>query len=103
MPKHVLVINDTEEILELFQQILEGEGGYKVTIGTYKPHIIEDIKQLKPDLIITDYIFGQEHMGQQLVQKLHMDRDTADVPVIICSGALRELREQEGVLMDKGI
>ena len=101
--KHVLVVNDTEEILELFQLILHDEAGYEVTITSYQPHMVEHVKEIKPDLIISDHVFGEEKIGFQFLQRLKMDRKTADIPVIICSGAIRELKEQEGYLTAKNV
>jgi CheY-like chemotaxis protein len=101
--KHILVINDTQEILELFQQILEGEGGYGVTLLSFEPQMLDHIKELKPDLIISDHVFGEEKVGWQFVQRLKMDRETAQIPVIVCSGALKELKEIEGYLVSKNV
>lgn len=103
MPKHIMVINDTQEILDLFRAILEDEGGYKVTLCGMKPHMLEDIKAVKPDLVISDHVFGEEKIGWQLVQRLKMDRETAGIPIIVCSAAIKELRELEGYLTEKNV
>ena len=103
MSKHILVINDTQEILELFAQILESEGGYSVTLSTYKPQMVDYIKEVQPDLIISDHMFGEEKFGWQLIQRLKMDRETAGIPIVVCSGAIRELRELEGHLISKKV
>lgn len=102
-PKHVMVINDTQEILELFREILQGEAGYDVTLCSYEPHMVDKIKEAKPDLIISDHVFGEEKIGWQLIQRLKMDRSTAGIPLIVCSGAIKELREMEGYLTEKNI
>ncbi|HYP19819.1 MAG TPA: response regulator [Chloroflexia bacterium] len=101
--KHIMVVNDTEEILELFQQILREEGGYEVTLTSFQPQMIEFVKEIKPDLIISDHIFGAEQMGWQFVQALKMDRDTMRIPIIVCSGAISELKGNEGYLVSKNI
>jgi CheY-like chemotaxis protein len=103
MPKRIMVINDTEEILELFREILQEEAGYEVVLTSFKPHMLEMVKEVKPDLIISDHVFGEEKVGWQFLQRLKMDRETASIPVIVCSGAIRELREMEGYLVSKGI
>jgi len=103
MPKHILVVNDTQEILELFQAILEEEAGYEVTLTSIKPQMLELVKEIKPDLIISDHVFGDEKVGWQFIQRLKMDRETAGIPIIVCSGAIKELREMEGYLMSKDI
>jgi CheY-like chemotaxis protein len=105
MPKRILVINDNEEIQELLTLILGREAGYDVVVETFKPRMLEVVETLKPDLIICDYIFGQERLGWDFVQKLKLRKETANIPVIICSGAIEELREMEGYLaqMDIGV
>jgi CheY-like chemotaxis protein len=99
----IIVINDTQEILELFRAILEEEMGHEVTLDSYKPHMVEVIKEANPDLIISDHVFGEEKIGFQLLQRLKMDRDTAQIPVIICSAAVKDLKEMEGFLTAKGV
>jgi CheY-like chemotaxis protein len=103
MPKRIMVINDNEEIQELLSLILGREAGYDVVVGTFKPHLLDDVETLKPDLIICDYIFGQERLGWDFIQKLKLRKETANIPVIICSGAIRELREMEGYLAQMNI
>jgi DNA-binding NtrC family response regulator len=98
-----MVINDTQEILELFQDILHGEAGYEVILSSFEPQMLEHVKAVKPDLIISDHVFGEEKIGWQFIQRLKMDRETADIPVIVCSGAIKDLKEMEGYLMQKNI
>src|SRR3954451_11409544 len=98
-----MVINDTEEILELFRQILHEEAGYDVILSSFEPQMLEHIKAENPDLVISDHVFGEEKIGWQFIQKLKMARETANVPVIVCSAAVRELKEMEGYLISKGI
>jgi CheY-like chemotaxis protein len=62
-----------------------------------------EIKRVMPDLLILDFAIGQEAPGWQLLQKLKMDRATARIPIVICSGAVRQLRELDGWLGEKGI
>ena len=102
-PTHILVINDTQEILELFSVILHDELGFEVTLDSYRPHILDDIKELKPDLIISDHVFGEEKIGWQLLQSLKMDRATASIPLIICSAAIKDLKEIEGHLAARDV
>ncbi|HKV85272.1 MAG TPA: response regulator [Ktedonobacterales bacterium] len=102
MAKRILVINDTPEILELFQEIL-AEEGYEVILYSYATQDTAEIERHRPDLIILDYIFGTEKLGWQLLQKLKMRPDTAGIPIIICTAAIREVREIEGYLLAKGV
>lgn len=99
----ILVINDTQEILELFRAILEEEMGHEVVLDSYKPHMLDIIKDMGPDLIISDHVFGEEKIGWQLLQRLKMDRVTAHIPAIICSAAIKDLKEIEGYLTAKNV
>ncbi len=99
----IFVINDTQEILELFRAILEEEMGHQVILDSYKPHMLDLIKDVMPDLVISDHVFGEEKIGWQLIQRLKMDRATANIPAIICSAAIKDLKEMEGYLMAKNV
>lgn len=102
MQPHIMVVNDSQEILELYRLILEEEG-YRVTIYSYSIHDMDEVKMAEPDLIILDIVFGGQPLGWQMLQKLKMGRDTASIAVIICTAALKEVREQEGYLKSKGV
>lgn len=99
---HILVINDTPEILELFRELLEGEG-YRVSLYSYAFRDLTEIKRIKPDLLILDFMIGGEDYGWQMLQKLKMDRATANLPVIICTAAIAVVRDLEGHLREKGV
>ena len=102
MAKHILVVNDTQDILEIFRMILESEG-YKVTLSSFPLQKAADIEQLAPDLIILDVVFGEEKMGWQMLQVLKMQPTTASIPVIICTASEKAVREMEGYLVSKNV
>jgi CheY-like chemotaxis protein len=93
--KHILVVNDDPAILTLFQDLL-GEEGYTVTLdkfGRQTGDLLETVRTLKPDLVIMDFIIGHEDSGWQLLQAAKMDRETRSIPVIVCTGAVRQVTE----------
>lgn len=100
--KKIMVINDTQEILEAFHEILTDEG-YEVVLYSYAVEDIEVIEQQKPDLIILDYMYGNQPLGWQTLQKIKMYRTTRNIPIIISTAATREVREQEGFLLIKRV
>ena len=102
MTARILVVNDTQEILELFRVLLEEEG-YDVILAGFPIQVIDEIEQIKPDLIILDLVFGEEKTGMQMLQMLKMKRATAVIPVIVCTAALHLVREQEGYLVSQGV
>jgi DNA-binding response OmpR family regulator len=97
-----MVVNDTQEILELFHDLLSAEG-YEVILYSYAIQDLDEIEQHKPDLMILDYIFGGERTGWELLQKLKMRRETAGIPVVICTAAKRQVEEIEGHLLSMGV
>jgi CheY-like chemotaxis protein len=101
-PKHILVVNDTEEIIELFRDIIEGMG-HRISATTYAPEDLAEVKKVDPDLVIMDLVIDGEKLGWQLTQKMRMARDTEAIPIIVCTAAGDTVREQEGWLTANGI
>ena len=102
MAARIMVINDTQEILELFRDLLTEEG-YEVTLYSYGVHDMKEVERVAPALIIIDYLIGDEQTGWQMLQKLKMTRSTAAIPIIVCTAALNQVKEIEGWLTQKGI
>jgi CheY-like chemotaxis protein len=101
--KRALVVNDTQEILELFEEILGGMG-YETVLMSFAPRELERIREVKPDLIVLDFLMGdRELLGWQLLQKLKMDRRTAAIPVVVCTAAVKAAQEQQGYLTEQGV
>lgn len=103
--RHVLVINDTPEILDLFRELL-GEAGYRVTLDRFTveaDRLLRQVKDAKPDLVILDLIFGDEGQGWQFLQLLKMDRATRAIPVVVCTAAVRQVQELQPHLDEMGV
>jgi DNA-binding response OmpR family regulator len=98
----ILVINDDQEILTLFEEILR-EAGYNALLYSSAIRDLAEIERLKPDLIIIDYLIGHEDSGWQLLQKLKLRRTTAAIPVIVCTAATKLLLETSGYLLSKRV
>ena len=102
MATRILVVNDTQEILDLFRDMLEYEG-YEVVLSSFPFKNIHDIEKIEPDLVILDFIFGNEQTGWQMLELLKMQRSTASIPAIVCTGAIHEVQEQESYLVSQGV
>ena len=101
--KHILVVNDTEEILDLFRDILEGMG-HRMTAWSFSPDDLAKVTEIQPDLIILDLRIGPtELQGWALLQKIRMSPPTEEIPIIVCSAATSWVREQEGWLAANGV
>jgi CheY-like chemotaxis protein len=102
--KRVVVINDTKEILELFRDVLEGEMGHEVILMSFAPDELDRILEATPDLLVIDFVIGDREMeGWQLLQKMRMHRDTAGIPIVACTAAVKQVRESEAYLLEQGI
>lgn len=98
----ILVINDTQELLEMFRLLLEQEK-HEVVLSGMPILKISEVEQIQPSLIILDIIFGDQKTGWQMLQMLKMKRTTASIPVIVCTAALYEVQQQEGHLISQGV
>lgn len=99
---HILCINNSEEVLQLFRELLEEEG-YRVTTQSYLEKDLDAICTLKPDLIVLDYMWEHEDSGWSLLQMLKMSPNTQVIPVLLCTGAVRRVQELQGHLLDMDV
>lgn len=98
----ILVVDDTATILELYADILQDEG-YEVHLETGPRIDLDQIAHLAPDLIILDYLFGNEAQGLVIVQELLMCRATARIPILVCTAAVRLIEDTRADLERQGI
>lgn len=90
--KHILAINDSEEVLALFRDLLEEEG-YRVSTQLHMTKDLNEIAKLNPDAIILDYMWEREDSGWSLLQMLKMNPPTSSLPIILCTGAVKRIEE----------
>lgn len=93
--RHILVVNDDPAILELFEELLS-EDGYRVTLDKFEretSELLDIVRELQPDLVLLDFIIGGERKGWQLLQVIKMDRSTRDIPVLVCTAAVKQVTE----------
>jgi DNA-binding response OmpR family regulator len=53
--------------------------------------------------LLLGFKFARRDLGWDYLQKLKRHRGTMAIPVILCTAALNDVREQESVLLQKGI
>jgi CheY-like chemotaxis protein len=90
---HILVMDDTEEHLRLLREALEEEG-YRVSTSATVVGI-EEVKRLRPDLILLDLVFAGEPQGLPFLRQLRVDGEASPVPVVVCSAAVGAVRRME--------
>jgi DNA-binding response OmpR family regulator len=85
MAKRILIIDDNELMAEVMTYILTGNG-YEVIALNGGDNIFNDIKTIHPDLVILDALLpGMD--GRDICKLIKLNRDTQNLPVIICSGS----------------
>jgi DNA-binding response OmpR family regulator len=103
MAKLIMVVNDTQEILDLFRELLTSEG-YEVSLHSYGKREIQEVIQIAPDLIISDWPpLEREVHGWQFLQMLKMSRETAHIPIVVCTTNLRSIEDNQAWMTSKGI
>ncbi len=83
-PKKILVVDDEEDIVEFYEQLLE-DNGYDVISAYDGQKALALVKENKPDLILLDLQMPEE-TGTGFYRKLRNKGELRDIPVIIISG-----------------
>lgn len=102
MATRILVINNSEDILALFHKILTTDD-CQVFTQFFLNSDLSDVARIQPDLIILDYYVGREGVGWEFLQLLKMDEATANLPVLICTTAVKLAHDIAGYLATKQV
>jgi CheY-like chemotaxis protein len=86
-PSRIAVIDDDAVFLDLMQDLLGAGEGYEVITSSDWLDSFNFLKQAQPDLVILDLMMGREQSGWAILELLHEDEATRDIPVIVCSAA----------------
>lgn len=84
---HILVVNDSPEILALKREIFEEEG-FRVTTRMGSDMNLEEITHIAPSLIILGHSSETE---SALLQYLTVDSPFGHIPIVLCTGAVRQV------------
>ena len=87
---HLLIAEDDPAIRKLYQDLF-AEEGYRVSLLDDLPQVAE-VQCLAPDLLILDF-FDSGAGALELIRAVRSDTVTADLPVVVCSASLPEVRE----------
>lgn len=81
--KKVLLVDNDNDILDVMKEALTYEG-YEVNSLLEIDNIFPEIMTYHPDIVILDYILNGVN-GGELCHQIKMNRDTAQLPVVIMS------------------
>lgn len=91
MSSRILVVEDQEDVAQLIDVVLKGEG-YTVAIARDGAQGLMLSRDWKPDLILMDIMLPGVD-GGTLISRLRREAETKDVPIIAMS-ASRTLRDR---------
>jgi DNA-binding response OmpR family regulator len=83
--KKILIVDDNEEISEIVGIVLS-EAGYDVHSHPTGQDLISKVLSVNPDLILMDIMLG-EYDGRELCGVLKDNEATAEIPILLVSGA----------------
>ena len=90
---HILVINDTQEIIDLMRELLEEEG-YRVSTSLEILNL-DKVKAVAPDLILQDLLFeGNQEKGWKMLHLMRLDPALTRIPIELCTAAVQTVRDE---------
>jgi CheY-like chemotaxis protein len=89
----ISVINDNPEFLELMADILGDGSRFAVTLHDGEHTGIDDIRATDPDLLIVDLLLGGAS-GWEIVTLARADNELAEIPIVICTADVVQLRRR---------
>ena len=91
------IANHDPVLIRLLRHVLEDEGFQTIHLpeGTVA---YDEIKKRKPDLIVLDTWLESREAGWTLFQVLRLDKETRNIPVLICSSDLEEYEKRAATL-----
>lgn len=100
--KTILLVEDETTIAELLVQMIVQETHYQVFAVPDGPQALDLVKNIKPDLLILDYLLPTTH-GIELYDLLHDIEGLERVPTIMLSvhAPLREINQRQIMYMRK--
>lgn len=93
--KHVLVIDDDPLMLKLIKEHLRKK--YEVATATSGKIALKFLEKKKTNLILLDYVMPEEN-GPVVLEKLHANDATKDIPVIFLTGITERDKIQKALV-----
>jgi len=98
MTPRLLILDDEQDLLYLYQLILEPEG-YLVHLAPSGFEQATDIEHFRPDLLILDYHLNlRRHGAEPLLRQLKAYPPTSALPIILCTADAYALSDLEDFL-----
>src|SRR6266852_2432331 len=103
MAPRILVVEDDDSLLELYQQLLQEEG-YEVSPSSTTFEDVTDVERLHPDLMLLDVRVSRPDDGLTLLEQLRSYPPTHCLPIILCTAAAAsQVRERVEDFQQQGV
>lgn len=96
MTKHILLVDDTVELLRLLRMTLE-EDNHQVSVLATGHGVLDFVRDNKPDLIVLDLYLG-DTSGITILRDLKTDPETSPVPVVIYTAAMLDAERAQRMI-----
>jgi DNA-binding response OmpR family regulator len=92
--RHIAVVNDSPEFLELMAELLQSENYAATVIDGDRDNAVELVRAAEPDGLIIDLRQGDGQLhGMDVIRELRRDPGLSELPTLICTGDTRALAE----------
>lgn len=96
MAKHILLVDDTVELLRLLRMTLE-EDQHQVSVMETGHGVVDFVRANKPDLVVLDLYLG-DTSGITVLRELKTDPDTKPVPVVVYTAAMLDAEKTQRMI-----
>ena len=95
-PRHLLIVEDTEETARFLSQILD-DHGYQYQVARNGVEAISAVRENRPELVLLDIMMPRKS-GIHVIREIKTDPELKNIPVIVVTG----LSEVTGVDVHTG-
>jgi CheY-like chemotaxis protein len=96
----VVVIDDEPDFCAIVQEFVSTLG-WQVAICPDGLSAQQCVREEQPDVIILDLWLESPEMGWVVLETLAADPETAQIPVVVCTGAVDQLRKRAAFLQER--
>lgn len=86
--RHILCVDDENDILQVARLSLEAVGGFTVTLCEGSAGALEAIRAAKPDMVLLD-VMMPEMDGPTTLARLLADPELKDIPVVFMTAKVQ--------------
>ena len=92
-PRHILLIDDEEDIREVAAMSLETVAGWRVSCASSGAEGIKLAEENMPDAILLD-VMMPDHDGPQILRLLRQNAKTKSIPVLFLTAKVQAIERQ---------